>query len=454
MKFKSTWIVIAVFLGLGAYLYFVEEPRHQAQQEAKESEGLLFPGLDTDAVTELSLAGSRGPVRVKRGEDGKWFVAEPWDDRADDGRVRTLLTDLKGLKGQREVAAADADLAPFGLGEPELTVKALGAPLELTVGAENPAGDARYVRAGKGPVQLASAAGLSALLGEPSELRSKDVLEGFPWTRLATVEVRRPGGETLRLAKAGEAWTLEQPVSAQGDPDAVSRLTEKLHWARVARFLDEDPAAVDARLSSGTAVLLRAEGGEEATLSLAEVDGAVWAARTGRNAIFTLGKDVLDAVAVPADALRRKKPVLVKSWKTDKLSLSLDGTALAYEKADGAWTRGGAKVEGTESTALQDYLRTLESGAAAEVLDPPADPAGYGLDAPGLTATVTDTDGGEQRLAAARRGEDVFARAGDAGPVYRMPAEYWDKAQALVAATRPAAAPAEPKPEGPPAAEK
>ncbi|MBE0618176.1 MAG: DUF4340 domain-containing protein, partial [Proteobacteria bacterium] len=160
MKFKSTWVVIALFLGLGAYWYFVEEPQYQAKQAAQEKEGLLFPTFDSDQVTELTLQGKGVTVRVKKGEEGKWFTAEPWDDRADDGRVRTLLADLKGLKGQREVAGADADLAPFGLAEPELKVTTAGAALELAVGAENPKGDARYVRAGQGPVQLAFATGL------------------------------------------------------------------------------------------------------------------------------------------------------------------------------------------------------------------------------------------------------------------------------------------------------
>lgn len=447
MKFKSTWIMLAVLAALGGYFYFVEEPRREAKQEAEKGEGLLFPGFSADAVTELFLEGARGAVRVKKGEDGKWSLAEPWEDRADEGRVRTLLADLAALKGRREVADAAAELAPFGLAEPEVTVRVGGPEALLTVGGLNPAGDARYVRAGQGSVHLVPASGLSSLLGEPSELRSKEVLGDFPWAGLAGLEVRRPGGEAVRLARTGEAWTLEAPFAAEADPEAVSRLTEKLRWARVSRFLEEDPARVEAFLASGTAVTLRAEDGAEATLHLAADEGAAWAARDGRDALFTVGSDVLDAVGVPAEALRRRKPVLVKAWKVERLELALaeESDPLVYGKSEGLWVRDGSRVEGEEFAALQDYLRVLETAAAAEVLD--AVPGGlgtgtqYGLGEPVLTVRLADEDGAEQGFALGRRGGELYARSGESGPVYRMPEDYLEGARALFEAARPAGTP-------------
>jgi hypothetical protein len=452
MKFKSTWIVIALFLGLGSYWYFVEEPQYQAKQEAQAKEGLLFPNFDSDQVTELTLQVKGTTVRVKKGEGNKWFTVTPWEDRADDGRVRTLLGDLKGLKTQREVAGADADLKPFGLDAPEAVVTAAGSPAALAVGAQNPAGDSRYVRGGDGPVRLAQASSLSGFLGKPDDLRDKELLGGFPWTRLVSVEIRRPGGEAVHLEKKGEdQWAISAPNQAEADPDAVNRLTEKIRWGRVNSFLEKDPVEAEKALAAGTTVILKAEGGDETTLRLAEVDGSVWAAHSGRKALFTVGKDVLEAVGVSAQALRRNKPVLVKSWKTNRVELEMNAGAdkLAYNKVDGGWNREGAKVEGPEAAALQDYLRALETTAATEVIDPPGPPAEYGLDAPVLSTRLVDTDGAEQRLTVSRKGEGVFARAGDAGPVYRMPADYLAKADAVVAATKPAPpSSTEAKPEG------
>jgi hypothetical protein len=452
MKFKSTWIMLAVLAALGGYFYFVEEPRREAKQEAEKAEGLLFPSLSADAVTELALerSGARGSVRVVRGADGKWSVAEPWEDRADEGRVRTLLVELAALKGQREVAEAGADLAPFGLAEPEVTVRAAGPsdPAVLAVGGMNPAGDARYVRAGQGPVRLVSASAVGPFLGEPSELRSKDVLADFPWAALTTLELRRPGGEIVRLARSGETWTLEAGLAAapgvEADPDAVSRLTDKLRWTRISRFLDEEAGRAEAALAGGTAVTLAAEDGTRAVLRLASVEGAAWAARDGRDALFTVGSDVLDALAVPAESLRRRKPLLVKAWKVERLELSWAERPepLAYDKAEGLWSREGSRVEAAELAALQEYLRVLETAAAAEVIDgvPEGAPAEYGLAAPRLNARVVGEDGAAQSFALGEVEGELYARAGGSGPIYRMPEDYLEGARALFSAAHPAEA--------------
>lgn len=457
MKFKSTWIMLAVLAALGGYSYFVEEPRQEAKREAEKTEGLLVAGFSADAVTELSLrgSGSRGSVRAVRGEDGTWSVAEPWEDRADEGRVRALLADLAALKSQREVAEAGADLAPFGLDEPEVVVRAAGSsePVVLSIGGLNPAGDARYVRAGQGSVRLVAVSALGAFLVDPSDLRSKDVLADFPWTGLSALELRRPEGETVRLARHGETWRLEaglaQTSDAEADPDAVSRLTDKLRWARISRFLDEESARAEAALAGGTAVTLVGEDGARAVLRLASVEGAAWAARDGRDALFVVGSDVLDALNVPAESLRRRKPVLVKSWKVERLDLALAGRPepLVYAKADGLWTREAGRVEGEELAALQDYLRVLETAAAAEVIDlaPEGDLAPYGLTAPVLTVGVTGEAGAGQSFALGEVEGEIYARSGGSGPVYRVPEEYLGGARALFEAARPVPSPTAPK---------
>lgn len=446
MKFKGTWILLAALAALVAYFYGVEEPRQEARRQAEDRSALLLPGFEADRVTEVSLEGTGGVLRLAKAEDGAWSVLEPWNDRADIGRVRSLLAALGELKASREVAGADADLGPFGLEEPEVAVATRGAEARVAVGGLNPAGDFRYVRAGEGPVHLVPGHGLAALLGDPADFRSKDVLGDFPWSALAGLEVRTPGGEALRLTRAGEDWTIEAPLSAAADPEAVGRLTEKLRWARVAGFLDEDPGVVDQRLADGTTVTVRGAGGEEATLRLAEVDGSVWAARVGRDAWFTVAEDVLDTVQVPAEALRRRKPLLLRGWKAERLELRLADPiaekSLTYGKEDGLWAREGAQVTGDELAALQDYLWVLETAAAAEILDSTAADAEHGLDEPVLTARVEEADGVVQGFALGLRDDALFARSREGGPVYRMPEEYLDKAQALFATARPGGEPA------------
>lgn len=454
MKFKSTWIAVAVFAALAAYLYFVDEPREKAKQAAQEKEGLLFAGFDPEQVTDLWLErGPRGRAHLKKDAGGQWQLLEPVADQADGGKVRNLLDDLKGLKAQREVAGADADLAAFGLREPEVSVRTAGAAVGVAVGSQNPAGDSRYVRAEGGPVKLVRGADLTGLLAEISDLRSRDVLGGFPWERLRAVEIRRPGSDRLQLAKSGEAWSIEAPIPAEADAEAVNRMLDKVRWARVESFLDGEASEPVAVPAGGVEAAFSAEGEEPpVTLRLAPAaeGAAVRAARSGRNARFTVAADVLEALRAPAESLRRRKPVLLKSWRLKAFELELSGRKLTYEKADGEWRRAGRALEGDESAAVGEYLRTLETSAATEVLPLPADPKEFALDAPWLAARFTEDAGGEQVLRVSRRDGSVFARGGDAGPVYRMAPEYAERAEAVARATEPKA----PAAEGAPAAGK
>ncbi len=381
-------------------------------------------------------------MRVRKGEDNRWFVVEPWDDRADDGRVRTLLRNLEELKAAKEVAGADADLAPFGLDDPEVVVTTKGAEATLAVGSATPVGGRRYVRAGQGGVQVAEAFRLLEFLKSPDELRSKDLLEGFPWDRLSEVDLRSGSGKAVRLVKQDARWRLEAPFEAEADPDAASRITDKLRWARINRFLsgDDEARARDA-LAAGMTVVLRAEGEPEpVTVRLAEVDGAVWADRTGRDARFVVGKDVLDALRVDPEDLRRSRPVLLRAWKATKLSVSSGETTRTFEKKDGKWRTDGEAVAGPVAENIEDLLRALQDEKAETVIDAPGAPGTYGLEAPAVDLGVTDNDGNEQRLVLGRAGDAVYARAGTDGPVYRMPASYLEKAEAVL---RAAAAPDE-----------
>lgn len=446
MRFKGTWIAIGIFAALAAYLYFVDQPRYEAKQEAEKKEGLLFPDLKTDQITELAIQRKETTARVKKGEDDKWFLVEPVEDRADDGRVRTLLSDLKNMKAKKEVAPADADLEPFGLKEPEAVIRTKGVEIELAVGAQNPVGDARYVRVGEGPVHVVQNYALSGFLKDVSDLRNKDVVEGFSWSRLEAVAIRPAEGKPVRLVKKDDRWFLEEPFAAEADPAEADKVTDKLRWARINRFLDEPKDKADGKLAKGIRVELKAEGeSEPVVVEMAEVDGQVWARTSGRNALFTINKDVLEAFRVDPETLRRKKPVLTKTWKVEKLSVTVDGTELAYEKDAGKWKRAGAEVGDGERTKLDALLRALENTKADEVVAEPGPAADYGLDQPAVKAAVTDTEGKVQEVALAEKAGAVYARAGSAGPVYKMPASYLKAFRDLAQAAQ--AKPAEDKAE-------
>lgn len=446
MKFKTTWALIALFAALGAYLVFVEEPRHRSEGAAKER--LALPNFDPGRVTELALEGPRGRGLVVRGAKGEWTMKEPLEDRADDGRVRGLLDDLKALTVDREVAPAGADLKPFGLTEPDLVIQTQGARVTLAIGAENPSAEGRYLRVGDGPVQMTRAHLVSGLLQEPRDLRSKDVLPSFPWNRLRSVSVDAPGAPALKLSKTDAGWRVLSPVQAEADPDVSEVLAEKLRWAKASSFLDETADQAAPRFEKAVTVTLDAEGEPNpSVVRLAVVGKEVWVAAGTRRALFTLPRDVVDAFQVKAETLRRKKPVFTKTWSAEALELTAPaGTKLTYAKQEGAWRRGSRVVGGEESARLQELLQFLEETTAIRILSSPEAPGSYGLDRPRFTLTLSDSQQGRQTLVVGEKAGAVFARAASAGPVYEMPAEYRTRIASLERAASPATGGGEKRP--------
>ncbi|MBI5446379.1 MAG: DUF4340 domain-containing protein [Deltaproteobacteria bacterium] len=445
MKLKSTWILIAVFAGLGAYVALVEEPSHRKASKAKEEEGLVFPELDTGKVTEIALSGAKGEARLTKSRDGRWYLTVPWNDRAEDSRVSALLAELKSLKSEKEIDPSGANLRVYGLERPSAVVTLSGAtpsPVRLAVGGETPSGELRYFRVDSGGVKASKSYALGAVLVEPVELRSKTILESFPWARLKALGVESPGSE-LRLVKNAKAWRMEAPFVAEADPDVAGRLAEKLRWARISSFLEVEPGRTEEAFARRVTVRFTATGEEEpAIVELAEVDGQVWARTEGRDALFTVEKATLDALRVNPAELRRKRPILAKVWSVRRIELAAEGQRLVYEKTDGAWRRDGRSVQGAESVALQEYLEALEAGRATQVLDGPRDVAAFGLDAPEATAKLFDSEQGEQLLWVGHKGEKAFARAGNHGPVYQMAPDYVSKPLAVVRAARESSKPA------------
>lgn len=423
MKFKTTWGLLAVLALLGAYFYFVDQPRERASQAAREREETLLGDFEPTRVTEIAAQGAHGSFRLKKGERDRWSVLEPAVDVADDGKIRSLLEDLKALKTEKEVAKPGSDLKPFGLDHPAMSLD-LGQKVgKLTIGAETPSGEGRYVQKAGGAVQVVNGASVAGLLLRPDDVRSKEIVQGFPWDRLRAVEVT--GASTVKLTRAGGRWRLESPVALEADPDAAEAVTEKLRWGRIKRFLSWSPAEIEPRLSKGLTVSLTADGGTEPTVvRIAELDGAVVGVTQGRSAVYALEKDVLAGLRKTPEQLRRRKPVLTKTWSAEKLEVTARGSSVTYERVEGAWRRTDTTLKGEERDALTSLLQVLEDEKASQVIQAPGSSSPYGLDAPAAKLRLTDSQNGAQVLALGKKGALYYARSGDEGPVYGVSSAY------------------------------
>lgn len=170
---------------------------------------LLEPlsGVETILLTRPGLP----DFRLAREADG-WRITDPLDAPADQARISTWLERVNGLRAERFLDDPDpAEFTRAGFDAPALTIRLRGAAGERTIalgrsdpGAESPAG---WVRIDTEP-RLASVAqeGLRGIDVSPEQLRDRRVLRLDP-ADFATIELRRPGTDTLALQRDGERWT-------------------------------------------------------------------------------------------------------------------------------------------------------------------------------------------------------------------------------------------------------
>ena len=146
MKARNTLILVAIFALLAGYVYFVE----MRKEEEIEEKPLTIFDLATEEVESLEVRDNVEPsvVRLVKDKEGNWRIEEPFSEEADQVRVEGLVGRVAKMSASRVVTETAADLAPFGLAEPPLTVRVGLAGEEgiLQVGDKNPRGSAYYVQ--------------------------------------------------------------------------------------------------------------------------------------------------------------------------------------------------------------------------------------------------------------------------------------------------------------------
>ncbi|MEW5902418.1 MAG: DUF4340 domain-containing protein, partial [Acidobacteriota bacterium] len=146
MKFKSTLILLAVFLVLLAAVLFFEW-KGKADKTKKEKEAKLVDLASVD-IEKMSLKKEDGSIVFQKDEKGEWLLAEPVEAKADSYEVNRLADDFSSLKFDRVVEEEAADLAKYEIPKTEVALWTKGQPqpVKILVGMENPLDKALFAK--------------------------------------------------------------------------------------------------------------------------------------------------------------------------------------------------------------------------------------------------------------------------------------------------------------------
>ena len=456
-RLRSTLVLLVLFVLIGGYAWFVERERPPASEaDANEQAFDVAAGR----ITDLTVDAANGDVTVLTRTENEidWMVTAPVETEADDNAATAIATTLAALEIRRVVEEQAADLEPFGLAEPAVSVTFAtpdGEPVTLSVGDETPVGGARYAAIGSRLILVADFVE-STLNRSTFELRDRSILE-FTGPDIASFTVEQ-GDDTLRFTKADSEWRVVEPLEARADFGLVEAMVGRLGSGEMVA-IESESAADDAlgpfgldipRLTATVEV-----DGESHTLLVGNenADTTVYARDAARDLVFTIDAALVDDLARDADTYRQKDLFDFRPFNATTLTVVRDGRTVRFAKGPAAededadetdapgeevWRRlepEPTDVERTEMDALLRALSNLRADSFVESRD------GTGLDAPLATITATfGDDGDEEQVLIGRAGDATYGQHGDEPGAAVLDTEAVDDALEALDALDPTAA--------------
>ena len=425
--FWKTAIALAVLLGLGAWIHFVESKKEPGG-EAKKEKLLTF---DRAKVKELVLARGGESVRLVRDGD-VWRMTSPLVAPADADALGSLLGTLEGLEVDAVAVETPASLAPYGLDPAKVrlsvVVEGSAAPLDLLLGDEVPAAGGIYAkRASEARVVVIPSWSASSLEKKPFDLRDRDLLH-VKRDNVRTIEVSGPeGGYALARGERDE-WAFTKPLATRAGRWSVDSLLGSLESLRMESVAAEEAADLHAfgLAKPARAVTVGLADGSSRTLEIGRSAGdkKFHARLAGSPLVAVISNVVVDDLARGMRELRAKRLLEVATYEVEGFDVVEGADRKVYAKSTGKdkdgldkaqWKRTAPDAKDLDTTKVEDALFLLGGVEVQEFLDRPKPDPAYGLDAPAFKLVLRMGAKGEASVELGKKDGAVYARRpGDA----------------------------------------
>ncbi len=438
---RSTLVLLAVLVGLGAYIYFVESER-PTSEEAANAKTKVFE-IESDQIEALHVTASNGDTTVVEKRDGTWHLLEPANAKVAEMEVSGIATALASLEMERVVEEDVTDVSPFGLGEPTVDIGFKVADEEvlrhLRLGDTTATGGDLFARVDDETRVFLIAGYLQSTFDRSTfDLRDKSILE-FDRDQVDRLELTRNDGNVI-AAKTDDQWTLEAPWNVRADSSALESLVTRLQTAQMKSIVAEGNDEIDLEaygLADPSTTVTLGAGSTRATLALgnAALSGDLYGHDLARAIVFSTKLNLLDDVTKPAIDYRRKDVFDFRSWNASRLALTRSDSTIVFEKTvDGdedvaTWRRvePAGEVDDEKMQALLSRLSGLRAASFADSRQ------GTGLDAASLTVDAQFDDGNKQERMLFSKVQDIVYAAADedASPATIDVSEYDEVLSAL-----------------------
>lgn len=286
-------LALLVLGGAGAFAVVWQNDETKEKKERKRSEQAVFSLRNIQEVEEIELEGPKHTLVFKRSEQGRWVIAQPIIDEADQAAVTSLLRYMLESKRLRSVGDEQdgvvqppKDLALYGLDKPNYRfsfISKAGAQEELLIGRDTKFDKNYYAKRTGAPDVFLIAYGLEfQYQRELDGFRDKRFLE-LPLKSVRKISVKSSKSNWAIEKKEDQFW-LTDPVEALADMDQVRGLLNVVESLEIKTFLP-DPQPPQGEVKERVEITILGANDEETKLTLLPYDEqgspAVYAEGTG-----------------------------------------------------------------------------------------------------------------------------------------------------------------------------
>ena len=450
MNFKTTLIILIVFVLLGGIYFFFGRPSPDAEQSQTDQQKIReVYTLSKDEIRQIRLSfkdESYQSLTLAKNGDGIWQLRAPFTADADPPKINEMLQDLLEKKVKQTLEAED--LTQYGLQPPNIQI-------ELWTAGETPAktfliGDRTvnysvYTKEqSESHIFLIESSALDDFTKSPSDLRNRSVF------KFSSTEVR-----TLRLQVAGQSdiycerqvnsdpdvtgdtagWKMIQPVPAKADARVIEDIVSALSNLRVVVFEADgeyDPANYGLSQPRITVTIQSTVDGPIKELQIgsdAETPGRIYVTRPDHRAVYAVNREIYTKLNRTVFDLRDKRVIDFQRTATHRFTLHQGDSEIVCQKnVGGEWEITAPVVLKADEAAVDDLLFGVDAlRAVAFVDDQPKSLQPYGLDSPSVEASfmVPNTEP-VVLLVGKMKGENIYVKAQNAAPVFLVKKELLD----------------------------
>ncbi len=460
MKPRTLLILLAVVLGLGAFIWFYERELPSSEEREKLEKKVV--NVEKDEVTAVTVEASRGRVRLERigtpkpakEEDGEetpqsaaeWKLVEPFNTRADAFAVDRLLDSVISLERTRTLE--NVNRKDVGLDKPRATVrlKTKDGEKVLQIGASVPTGGSLIAGLkGEKEAYVVPDSILTEFDRDPGDWRDRLMFRGER-DAIQRITLKGAGTGPVVLAQRPDGFWIEQPpaVKDRADREAVDGLLSDLSGLTAEQFADGPQPLAEMGLAPPREVIevtLKGQPKPERIDLGAPVTGEAapegqaageltWAKAS--NTVFQVRTRLAESVRrAPAD-WRAKQLSALEVHEVESATVADGKTSFQLTRSDTDWKRGDTLIS---FLPVSDLLSAVTGARADRLLAPQESQA---LKAkPLFTFTLKSKETGEETLTVyPPLPEGVPARSSGRPTVLLLPKSTLQEIQKKVAEVR------------------